>query len=97
VVARVAALAKLEFSGEEMEAFVRRFQTIVAYVDRLNEVDTGPAGAARGGAAGWDQLREDRAQRWSGREQGLDSAPERAGTLFVVPRVVDKGDAHGAP
>lgn len=97
IVAHVAGLAKLSFSEGEMEVFQRQFQKIVAYVDRLNEVDT--AGMDRLGrrAVGVSLLREDRAEGWDARDEGLENAPGREGAFFSVPLVVDKGDAHGAP
>ena len=93
LVARVAALAKLAFTDREMDAFVRQFGEIVAYVDRLKAVDAQTAAGEEENTARRVDLREDRAQQWASGDRVLENAPEREGRLFVVPKVVDKGEA----
>jgi aspartyl-tRNA(Asn)/glutamyl-tRNA(Gln) amidotransferase subunit C len=96
-VEHVAKLAKLEFSDEELEAFVPEFQKIVAYVDRLSEVSLEGPDDVQERTAGLKEVRPDQVEVWPEREEGLANAPERRGSLLGVPRVVDKGDARAAP
>jgi aspartyl-tRNA(Asn)/glutamyl-tRNA(Gln) amidotransferase subunit C len=96
-VEHIAKLAKLRFSDEEMDAFVEQFQKIIAYVDRLRDLDTGEIDVGGPGGIGREGLREDRVEVWSGAGQSLENAPDRRGSLFCVPRVVDKGDSGGSP
>ena len=39
-VKHIAELARLEFSGEELESFTHQLNQILEYVEKLNELDT---------------------------------------------------------
>jgi aspartyl-tRNA(Asn)/glutamyl-tRNA(Gln) amidotransferase subunit C len=85
-VLRIAALARLELSPEELERMTADLSEILGYVDQLARVE----GDARVAAATeGTPLREDRVlpSRWTA--ELLEAAPEREGPLVKVPRVVE--------
>jgi aspartyl-tRNA(Asn)/glutamyl-tRNA(Gln) amidotransferase subunit C len=96
-VQQIARLAKLEFSDEEMGDFVIEFRKIVDYVDQLKKIPPGTSPAVDVRSAGLAEIRDDLAEDWDGRDEALRNAPESRDSLFVVPRVVHKGDTDGSP
>lgn len=98
----VAELANLELTEKERARLLRDLNSILDYVNRLNELDTAnvpPMAAvseAGGGIAGAGSerpaspMRRDEPRPSLGREPGLQNAPETDGTFFKVPKVIDK-------
>lgn len=87
----VAGLASLELTAEERSRMVRDLNSILEYIDRLNELDTGnipPMAQAEleTGAA----LRTDELTPCLPREAALENAPDTDGRFFKVPRVIEK-------
>ncbi len=85
-VLRIAALARLELSPEELERMTADLSEILGYVNQLARVE-GDARAAAATEA--TPLREDRVvpSRWAA--ELLEAAPAREGPLVKVPRVVE--------
>ena len=93
-VERIAALARLSLSDEEADRMAGELDTILEYVETLAEIDTegiGPTSHAIPLAA---PLREDRAVPGMDPELAIGNAPERAGSAFVVPKVIE-GEEEG--
>ena len=67
-----------------------------AYVNKLEEIPSGASPDVNPASAGLTEMRDDRAEVWDGRDEALRNAPEVRDSLFVVPRVVHKGDAGGS-
>ena len=105
-VAYVADLANLELSDEERRGMLRDLNSILEYVDRLNELDTAdvPPMAQVSDRYGVDQtkqgserfayvLREDRVEGLRGsldQEEALANAPDADGQFFRVPKVIER-------
>ncbi|MCB0712694.1 MAG: Asp-tRNA(Asn)/Glu-tRNA(Gln) amidotransferase subunit GatC [Ignavibacteriae bacterium] len=88
-VRRVAALAKLRFSDEEIESFTEQFDRIVAYVEKLNEVDcTGVEPMARVGGE-ITPPREDTPGELLEPAEALKNAPKKMEGFFSVPKVIE--------
>jgi len=87
--ARVAALAKLDLTGEELDRAARDLASILGYVEQIAEVDTSgiDADAAAGAAP---PLRDDRPTPSLPSDDTFANAPDadRAARLFRVPRVI---------
>jgi aspartyl-tRNA(Asn)/glutamyl-tRNA(Gln) amidotransferase subunit C len=88
-VERIATLARLELTSEEVSLFATQLTAILAYADQVQQVDTSgvsvappPASAAR--------LRDDTPVPSLNRDVALSQAPaaDRAAGLFKVPRVL---------
>jgi aspartyl-tRNA(Asn)/glutamyl-tRNA(Gln) amidotransferase subunit C len=98
-VLRVAELAHLELTEAEIEMFSRQLDSILTYVDKLNELDTSnvepmaqvaPPVASGPGAAAGTPLREDRAVPCDVAGEVLAGAPDPSPPYFRVPRVIER-------
>lgn len=96
-VAYVADLAHLELMQDERVRFLRDLNSILEYVDRLNELDTSHveplAQIARSSAAGAVALREDVLEglrKSLPHEVALAMASDADGTFFRVPKVIER-------
>lgn len=98
-VLRVAELAHLELSETEIEVFSRQLDSILTYVEKLNELDTTnvepmaqvapPAVSGQGAAAG-TPLREDEPVPCDIVGKVLAGAPDASPPYFRVPRVIER-------
>jgi aspartyl-tRNA(Asn)/glutamyl-tRNA(Gln) amidotransferase subunit C len=105
-VAYVADLANLELSVEERSRMVRDLNSILGYIDRLNELDTSNVEpmAQVSDRYGVDESRQG-SERFSyatredvveglrkslPQEVALANAPDADGTFFRVPKVIER-------
>ncbi len=98
----VADLAHLELTGDERARMLRDLNSILEYVNRMNELDTAnvPPMAAvsdRYGALAKDGsdkfahvMRADETRPSLEHEAALANAPENDGTFFKVPKVIER-------
>jgi len=98
-VLRVAELAHLELSEAEIEMFSRQLDSILTYVDKLNELDTSsvepmaqvaPPTASGQGAAAGTPLRQDELAPCEIVGDVLAGAPDASPPYFRVPRVIER-------
>jgi aspartyl-tRNA(Asn)/glutamyl-tRNA(Gln) amidotransferase subunit C len=94
-VERVAELAHLELSPEEIPRMVGDLNAILDYVAELNELDTtGVAPLAQiselEGAGGSAALRVDTLLPSLDRSVVMPEAPETDGSFFKVPKVIER-------
>jgi aspartyl-tRNA(Asn)/glutamyl-tRNA(Gln) amidotransferase subunit C len=94
-VAYVADLAHLELTGEERVRLLRDLNSILEYVDRLNELDTSHVQPmTQQTALGCDAtLREDILEglrKSLPHEVALANSPDADGTFFRVPKVIER-------
>ena len=88
-VIRIAQLARLELTGEEVELFTRQLADILAYVEQIQELDT--TGVPPTSHVMNQPIdRADEPRPTLPREEALQNAPEaaRQAGLFKVPRVM---------
>ncbi len=88
-VERIAALARLSLSNDEAERMAAELDTILGYVEALAEVDTEGIAPTSHAISLATPLREDRGGPSLDPEVALANAPEREGTAFVVPKVIE--------
>ena len=100
-VAYVADLANLELTDQERERMLKDLNSILDYIDRLNELDTsnvppmtqisvqfGQSEVNQGdGVAAW---REDILVPCLPHADAMKNAPETDGDFFKVPRVIER-------
>ncbi|MFW5858004.1 MAG: Asp-tRNA(Asn)/Glu-tRNA(Gln) amidotransferase subunit GatC [Planctomycetota bacterium] len=91
----VADLARLELSGAEEARFQEQLDSILDYIDQLQEVDIDGVEPYISAAAEGNVFRDDAMRPGLPRDDALGNAPERDAVGFVVPKVVD-GDASPA-
>ena len=87
-VEHVAELARLRITGEEVTQLTTQMNTILSYMDKLNELDTSGIEPLAHPLALAAPLREDRVQSTLDIEESLANAPRRENLFFVVPRVI---------
>ena len=88
-VERIAALARLSLSNEEAERMAADLDSILGYVATLAEVDTEGIAPTSHAIPLPTPLREDRGESSLDPEVALANAPEREGSAFVVPKVIE--------
>ena len=88
-VRRIAALANLEFTPEEISRFTHDLSRILDYIDQLKEVDTENVAPLDHVFDRKGQGRPDEVGECLSPEDALRNAPDREGDLFRVPRVVE--------
>lgn len=88
-VEHVARLARLELSAEEAETFTGQMDAILAYVDKLNELDTTGIVPTSHAVPLENAFREDVARPGIGVGAALANAPDRTGSFYRVPRVIE--------
>lgn len=91
-VRKVAKLAHLEITDEEVALYTPQMANIVAYVEQLNELDTETVEPAIGGLTPEGETtetnREDVAHESLGQKLALDQAPAASNGHFRVPKVL---------
>lgn len=88
-VAKVAVLARLRLSPEELETFTGQLNAIVDYVAQLQEPDTNGVEPLAHGVEVRNVFRDDVRGEALPREAALANAPKRNKESFLVPAVLD--------
>jgi aspartyl-tRNA(Asn)/glutamyl-tRNA(Gln) amidotransferase subunit C len=88
-VAKVAVLARLRVSGEELDTVTRQLNSIVEYVEQLGELDTTGVQPLAHGVEVVNVFRDDVRKGSLSREEALSNAPKRNQEAFLVPAVLD--------
>lgn len=89
-VERIATLARLELTADEVALFAEQLTAILAYADQVQQVDTSAVATPQAGAPGGAGMRDDDPRPSLDRDVVLSQAPaaDRAAGLFKVPRVL---------
>jgi aspartyl-tRNA(Asn)/glutamyl-tRNA(Gln) amidotransferase subunit C len=91
-VMKIAELARLKFSGQELEAFTPQFQRILDFIEKLKEVGvegvkpTSHASTGEGSSA--ESARLDEVRSSLPEEEALANAPDPGSGHFRVPKVL---------
>ena len=89
----VAELAHLDLTPEEQVKFLTQLDSILEYVDQLNELDTSqvqPMAQVLAPQAENSTLREDVTGPSLGVDAALSNAPEKGAGQFKVPKVIER-------
>jgi aspartyl-tRNA(Asn)/glutamyl-tRNA(Gln) amidotransferase subunit C len=87
---KLAELAKLEFDGPAKDAIINDLNRIVAFVDKLNEVNTDGVEPLIYMSDEVNVLREDEVRHEITQKEALMNAPKHDSDYFKVPKVIDK-------
>ena len=93
-VERIAALARLSVSDAEAERLAMELEAILRYAEQLASVDTSEVEPTSHPIELATPLREDVPEPALDPELALANAPERDGSAFVVPKVIE-GEEEG--
>lgn len=84
----VGILAKLELDDEEKEQAKKDMGSMLAYIDKLNELDTTNVEPMSHIFPVQNVFREDVVTNGDEREKILQNAPEQKDNMFAVPKTV---------
>lgn len=94
-IAKLAALAQLELTDEELHAIAPQIASILLYVEQLNELDTATVEPAIGGLTAEGERthssRRDEPRPSLGQKTALEEAPDPSHGYFRVPSHISKG------
>lgn len=88
-VAKVASLARLKVSDEDLEKYGPQLSNIINFVEQLSEVDTDNVEPLANVVDITLRLREDEVTDGGIQKDVLANAPETLEGFFVVPKVVE--------
>jgi aspartyl-tRNA(Asn)/glutamyl-tRNA(Gln) amidotransferase subunit C len=88
-VAYVAKLARLALTPEETGQYAVQLSHIFSYIEKLNELDTSQVEPTSHVLPLSNIFREDKVQPSLSTEKVLENAPQRDGTLFQVPDIIE--------
>jgi aspartyl-tRNA(Asn)/glutamyl-tRNA(Gln) amidotransferase subunit C len=88
-VQHVARLARLALSDEELERMREQLDAILAYIDKLRQLDVEGVEPTSHAVPLVNVMREDEIAPSLSQESALANAPDRAGEFFRVPRIIE--------
>lgn len=88
-VRKIAKLAKLRLTDQEVQLYRSQFVKILDAIDELKSADTSHVPPTASVLGLTNVLREDEPQPFAARERLLEIAPERDGPYYKVPKVIE--------
>ncbi len=90
LVDKIAHLARLQFNEVEKASIKGDLQKMIAFVEKLNELDTTGVAPLLHMSGNLNVLREDEVKGSIARTEGLKNAPLHDDQFFKVPKVIKK-------
>lgn len=90
MIENLASLARLYFDDEEKKEIRSDLQRMIAFIDKLNELNTEGVEPVLHMSDGSNVFREDEISPSISREEALKNAPSTDGVFFKVPKVIKK-------
>jgi aspartyl-tRNA(Asn)/glutamyl-tRNA(Gln) amidotransferase subunit C len=88
-VQHVARLARLHLTDEELERMRQQLDAILAYIDKLRELDVEGVEPTAHAVPLVNVMRPDELRPSLSQEAALANAPDRADEFFRVPRIIE--------
>jgi len=88
-VAHVARLARLSLQPAELDALTGQMDAILDYVEKLKELETEQIVPTAHAVPMENAFRPDQVRPSIGVEKALQNAPEKDGSCFKVPKVIE--------
>lgn len=88
VIEKMEALAKLAIEESEKQRMIEEMEKLLAYAEKINELDTGRISPLSYMNEEENVFREDVVTNPDGKEKTLQNAPKREDGWFVVPKTV---------
>jgi len=86
----ISVLANLEFNDSEKEGMVSHLNSILGYMDQLNELNTDNVEPLIAVTDAENRLRKDEIIPSLSNEDALKNAPSKIGPFFRVPKVIEQ-------
>jgi aspartyl-tRNA(Asn)/glutamyl-tRNA(Gln) amidotransferase subunit C len=88
-VQRIAVLARLRLTSEEETLLTEQLDHILAYMEKLDELDTSKVEPFSHGVDAVNVLREDKVTNLSDADAVLANAPDRDNAFLKVPKIIE--------
>lgn len=88
-VQHVAALARLKLTDQEQHLFAGQMGAILGYAETLNSIDTTGVVPTSHAVPVENVFREDVVTPPLGVDKALNNSPDRAGSFYRVPKVIE--------
>jgi aspartyl-tRNA(Asn)/glutamyl-tRNA(Gln) amidotransferase subunit C len=88
-VQRIAVLARLRLTSEEEALLTEQLDHILAYMEKLDELDTSKVEPFSHAVDAVNVLREDKVTNLSDADAVLANAPDRDSAFFKVPKIIE--------
>lgn len=85
----IAVLSRLSLSEEEKEVFGPQLSSILGYMEKLNELDTGDIEPTSHVLPLNNVMRDDAPGASLPREEALNNAPARTDKFYRVPKIIE--------
>jgi len=92
LVRHIGKLSRIELTEDQVRTFRQQLSSILAYFDKLQELDTALVEPMAHALEIHNVFGEDRAGESLSPDQALANAPQRDGDFFKVPKVI--GDSQ---
>ena len=89
VIEYVAHLGRLELDPHEIVEYTAQLDSILEYMDKLNALDTTGVEPLSHAIPNVNVFREDRIVESFSVEESVGNAPERTGSFFKVPPIIE--------
>jgi aspartyl-tRNA(Asn)/glutamyl-tRNA(Gln) amidotransferase subunit C len=89
-VEHVAELARLDLTSAEKEQFIAQLNSILTYIEKLNELDTRDVEPTSHVLPMSNVFRDDEVRPSMDRAEVLRNAPEESHFFFKVPRIIEE-------
>ncbi len=90
LIEKLATLSRLEFDGDGKKAIKQDLQNMIAFVEKLNALDTSGVAPVLHMSKNVNVLRADKVKGSVDREIALKNASNSDGIYFKVPKVISK-------
>ncbi len=84
----VAHLARLNLDEKELETITSQIDTILNYVEKLEELDTHDVAPTTHAFSITNAFREDTVTESLDQQKALANSPQQKDEMFVVPRII---------
>jgi aspartyl-tRNA(Asn)/glutamyl-tRNA(Gln) amidotransferase subunit C len=88
-VEKVAKLARLELTGEELDRYGGQLGAILDYIAKLEKLDVKALEPLAHAVDTYNVFRADEPRPCLTREAALQNAPEKTGDFFIVPKIIE--------
>ncbi len=88
-VEKVAKLARLQLSGEELDRYGAQLGAILDYIAKLEKIDVGGLEPLAHAVDTFNVFRDDVPRPSLSRDAALQNAPEKTGDFFIVPKIIE--------
>ena len=88
-VEKVAKLARLQLSGEELDRYGQQLGAILDYIAKLEKLDVSGLEPLAHAVDSDNVFRDDVPKPSLPREDALRNAPEKTGDFFIVPKIIE--------